>query len=262
MDKLAQVFQYNGAQVRVIMKDGEPLFRAQDVCAILEIANPRDAIMRLDEDEKDVVLTDTPGGKQGIHHVTESGLYALVLSSRKPEAREFKRWITHEVLPQIRKTGTYSLDRLPTHLETAKALVAALEKQALLEAKIEQDKPKVEFFDELADAQGLHTMNEAAKLLGWGPILLFAHLRKMRILMENPHNVPRQCYIDQGYFEVKERTYEKRGEQHAYCQTYVTPKGLQWLHRVAPTPAKHGWPGHRPGGGGLEERGEMAGGAR
>jgi anti-repressor protein len=145
-----------------------------------------------------------------------------------------------------------------TRADLARMVLEEEAEKKLLAAKIEQDKPKVEFYDDVVDAQGLYDMKQAAKLLGWGPNLLFAHLRGMRILMEKPHNVPRQCYIDQGYFQVKERTYQINGEQHIHCQTFVTPKGLEWLHKVAPTPAKHGWPGHRPGGGGLEERGEMA----
>ncbi len=112
MDKLMQVFQYNGAQVRVTELNGEPAFVAKDVCEILEIQNSRDAIGRLDPDEKGVVSIDTPGGPQEMQVITEAGLYALVLGSRKPEAREFKRWITHEVLPQIRKTGQYAVQPL------------------------------------------------------------------------------------------------------------------------------------------------------
>jgi anti-repressor protein len=247
VDKLAQVFQYNGAQVRTVVRDGQPFFSIKDVCDILDIGNVTDATKRLEKDEFDLIEdTDTLGRRTGLLYVTESGLYALVLGSRKPEAREFKRWVTHEVLPQIRQTGAYSLDRLPTHLETAKALVAALEKQSLLEAKIEADAPKVKFFEDVGDAAGLHSMNEAAKLLGWGPNNLFAHLRKMNILLEKPHNAPRQCFIDRGYFVVKERTYTDSSGQHIHCTPFVTPEGLQWLHDKLP-PYKANKKSHRSG---------------
>jgi prophage antirepressor-like protein len=98
-------------QVRVLEKDGQPWFVGKDVCSILEIKNNRDAVARLDEDEKDVVLTDTLGGKQILQIVNEFGLYSLILGSRKPEAKQFKRWITHDVVPQIRKTGSYQMPR-------------------------------------------------------------------------------------------------------------------------------------------------------
>jgi prophage antirepressor-like protein len=111
--KALQVFDYRGNKVRTTVIDGQPWFCAADICQALEISNPRDAVGRLDEDEKGVALTDTPGGAQEMIHVSESGLYSLILTSRKPEARNFKRWITHEVLPQIRKTGAY-LPQSPT----------------------------------------------------------------------------------------------------------------------------------------------------
>ncbi len=132
--------------------------------------------------------------------------------------------------------------RLPaSYAEALRELADTVEQKALLEAKIEEDKPAVDFYAKVGDAKGLHTMNEAAKLLGWGEIKLFAHLRDMRILCEQPHNVPRQCYIDQGYFLSKETTYTKDGAQYVHSTTYVTPKGLEWLHKVAPVPQKrHG----------------------
>lgn len=94
-------------QVRVAMKNNEPWFVAKDVCNILDISKYRDAVSRLDEDERGSVVLDTPGGKQNINAVNEPGLYNLIFGSRKPEAKQFKRWVTHEVLPEIRKTGAY-----------------------------------------------------------------------------------------------------------------------------------------------------------
>ena len=104
-----QVFSNDSfGEIRTVQQGEDILFVAADVCRALEIKNARDAINRLDDDEKGVVLTDTLGGKQKVNAVNEYGLYNLVLSSRKPEAKAFKRWITHEVLPSIRKTGSYS----------------------------------------------------------------------------------------------------------------------------------------------------------
>lgn len=100
-------------EVRVVVKEDEPWFVAADVCRALDLGNTSQALTRLDADEKDVILNDTPGGKQDMSIVSEPGLYALVLTSRKPEARAFKRWITHDILPSIRKTGAYSEPRQP-----------------------------------------------------------------------------------------------------------------------------------------------------
>lgn len=101
------VFNYKDSQLRTELRDGEIWFVAKDVCEILEISKHRDAISRLDDDERGSLLVDTLGGKQEMAAVNEPGLYALVLGSRKPEAKAFKRWITHEVIPTIRKTGAY-----------------------------------------------------------------------------------------------------------------------------------------------------------
>lgn len=94
-------------EVRTMMRDGEPWFVAADVCRALEIGNPSQAVSRLDEDEKGIISNETPGGEQTMLIINEAGLYALVLGSRKPEAKAFKRWITHEVIPAIRKNGAY-----------------------------------------------------------------------------------------------------------------------------------------------------------
>ena len=111
--KALQVFNYKGAKVRTATIEGQPWFCAADVCQVLELGNVSQAVARLDEDEKGIYSNDTPGGPQEMLHVNESGLYSLILTSRKPEARSFKRWITHEVLPQIRQTGAY-LPQTPT----------------------------------------------------------------------------------------------------------------------------------------------------
>src|SRR5690625_2248109 len=109
---LQQVFEYHGQQVRTVMIDGEPWFVARDVCEILDLGNVSQAVARLDGDEKGLILNDTPGGQQEMTHVNEPGLYALILGSRKSEARKFRRWVTHEVLPSIRQHGLYATDNV------------------------------------------------------------------------------------------------------------------------------------------------------
>lgn len=100
-------FNFGAHSVRILMQSETAWFSAADVCAALGIKNHRDSLMHLDDDEKGVVSTDTLGGQQSINVVNESGLYALVLRSRKPEARKFAKWVTSEVLPSIRQTGGY-----------------------------------------------------------------------------------------------------------------------------------------------------------
>lgn len=101
--------QFEGHQVRIVTDDaGIPWFVAADVCSALALGNSSQALTRLEADEKGVISTDTPGGRQSMTTVNEPGLYSLILSSRKPEAKRFKRWVTHEVLPAIRRTGRYA----------------------------------------------------------------------------------------------------------------------------------------------------------
>ncbi len=141
MQALQNIFQYQGRAVRVVMKNGDPWFVAKDVCDILEIANSRDAVARLDPDEKGVVLTDTPGGTQEVQAVNEPGLYTLILGSRKPEAKAFKRWITHEVIPAIRKTGAYAGDQNKVvPLSARQALIQSLKLTAELAEEMEEVK--------------------------------------------------------------------------------------------------------------------------
>lgn len=102
-----QVFDYNKYPVRVVEQDGEPWWILNDVCAALDVHNPRKVAQRLDEDEKGVTKSYTLGGEQEMTIINEPGLYSVILRSNKPEAKEFKRWLTHEVIPSIRKTGSY-----------------------------------------------------------------------------------------------------------------------------------------------------------
>lgn len=136
-------------EVRTIMRDGEPWFVAADVCRALEVNNSRDAVARLDGDEKTAVdLTDTSSNgviqKRAMTLVSESGLYSLVLGSRKPEARLFKRWITHEVIPSIRKHGVYAIDQL---LDNPDLLIASLQ-------KLKAERERANHAEELAAVQG------------------------------------------------------------------------------------------------------------
>ena len=125
MNEIVKV--YKNSPVRIVEKDGEPWFVARDVCKVLEITKVDSAIRNLDADEKGAHTVSTPGGNQEMTIVSEAGLYSLILRSRKPEAKAFKRWVTHEVLPSIRKTGAYLSPGMSN--EQVKALVTTLEEE-------------------------------------------------------------------------------------------------------------------------------------
>lgn len=156
-------------QVRIIPVDGELMFVAKDVCDCLEITKHRDAISRLDSDERGSVKLDTPGGKQDIAAVNEYGLYSLVLSSRKPEAKEFKRWITHDVIPAIRKTGSYSMVIPQTLPEALRAYANEVESHnatkaivAQQEQQIAEFKPVKDYVDKILSSKSCLTITQIA----------------------------------------------------------------------------------------------------
>lgn len=133
MSDLQRVFVYCGNQLRTVTIDGSPWWVAKDVCDILEHTNSRMAVDRLDDDEKGVSTVDTLGGPQEMQVVNEPGLYALIMTSRKPEAKDFRRWITHDVIPSIRKTGSYGAPSSPTE-----ALLQAVQIMAKQEQQIRE----------------------------------------------------------------------------------------------------------------------------
>jgi prophage antirepressor-like protein len=146
MNELQRVFNYQEKDVRTIIQEDILWFVAKDICEILEISNNRDAVARLDEDEKGVGIIDTLGGPQETNIVNEAGLYSLILTSRKSEAKAFKRWVTHEVIPSIRKTGSYSTPSTTTEaLLHAVQILAQQERQILqLETAQKESSQKLE----------------------------------------------------------------------------------------------------------------------
>jgi prophage antirepressor-like protein len=139
MSNLPQIFSYQQNQVRTVVKDGEPYFVLKDVCEILAIQNHKDVSSRLDEDEKGVDLIDTLGGTQQMTVINESGLYNVILRSDKQEAKQFRKWITSDVLPSIRKHGMYAKDELLDNpdllIEVATRLKEEREKNKLLDTE-------------------------------------------------------------------------------------------------------------------------------
>lgn len=153
-------------QVRVIMQNGEPWFVAKDVCSILEIANSRDAVASLDADEKGVATVDTPGGKQEMATVSESGLYALIFKSRKLEAKAFRKWVTSEVLPAIRKTGGYGM---PDFSNPAVAARAWADEYEAKQAALAEVAKLAERSSALEEVIGIAQQWKQIKALDWVP---------------------------------------------------------------------------------------------
>lgn len=233
-NEIAKVFSSEKfGNVRVAVVDGETWFVGKDICDALDIRNSRDAMARIDNDEKSsVVLNDgSQGRNMGV--VNEYGVYSLIMTSRKPEAREFKRWITHEVLPSIRKTGSYGKPALPqTYQEALRELADKCDVIEQQKLELTAAKPKVQFYDQVRESEHTLSMNDAAKLLGikgLGRNKLFEQLRSRGVLDDT--NVPYQRFLNSGHFEVIEKPYEYNGMVGITKVTRVTQKGLQWMSK-------------------------------
>lgn len=236
-----QIFKNNQfGNVRIVMKEQEPWFVAKDVCNCLEINNSRQALIRLDDDEKSsVILNDGTPGNPEKSIVNEYGLYSLVLSSRKPEAKEFKRWITHDVIPQIRKTGQYVADIPKTLPDALRAYANEVEEHNKAKALIEEQKPKVLFADSVAASHTSILVGDLAKLLhqngvkNMGQKRLFNWLRENSYLIKrkgSDYNSPTQKAMEMGLFQIKE-TVVSHADGHTSVNktTKVTGKGQQYF---------------------------------
>lgn len=229
-------------RVRTIEQNGEPWFIARDVCECLSIGKYRDAVSRLEEDERGSVEMDTPGGRQSLSAVNEYGLYSLVLSSRKPEAKEFKRWITHEVIPAIRKTGGYisGAKEMSDEEIMAKALLIGkrtIEQQQLRIQNLEVTnsklsvsntimRPKADYFDELVDRNLLTNFRETAKQLGIGQKAFVNFLlEKKYVYRDKKGKLMPYAGKGDGLFEVKECFNEKT--VWSGVQVLIKPKGRE-----------------------------------
>lgn len=228
------IFNYNGYKVRTIQKDGEPWWVLKDVCEVLGLSSPHKVFERLDDDEKGRNQIPTLGGEQEMTVVNESGLYNVILRSDKPEAKPFRKWVTSEVLPSIRKNGGYiaNQENLTPEQIVANALIVAQNIISQKDKQIEQMKPKAEFFDAVADSRTAISMNEVSKILGikgYGRNNLFEFLRNNGIL--DRWNVPYQRYIDCGWFRVIEQKYTRQGEPCVTTKTLVYQKGVDAIRK-------------------------------
>ena len=236
-----QVFNYNGNEVRTIQKDGEPWWVLKDVCEVLGLSSPHKVFDRLDEDEKGRNQIPTPGGAQAMTVINESGLYNVILRSDKPEAKPFRKWVTSEVLPSIRKHGAYmtpeTLEQAILNPDMMIKLCTALkdeqDKNKALQAvnsSLTVDnqimKPKADYFDELVDRNLLTNFRETAKQLQVKEKEFIRFLLEKKFIYRDKRGKI-QPYADKnnGLFEVKEFSNEKTG--FASTQTLITPKGRE-----------------------------------
>lgn len=234
-----QIFKYENNDVRTVEMNGEPWFVGNDVAAALgygkgkSLANA--VTNHVDSEDKGVTELMTPGGKQNVTIINESGLYSLILSSKLPTAKQFKRWVTSEVLPSIRKNGGYiaGQEQMTPEELMAKALLVANKTLAERDARISEltvqntiMSPKAEYFDELVDRNTLTNFRETAKELGISEKAFIRFLIDKKYIFRNQRG-KLMPYADRsdGLFEVKECYNEKTN--WSGIQTLVTPKGRE-----------------------------------
>ena len=240
-----QTFNYEGNQVRTVQRDGETWWVLKDVCAVLGLSNPTVVAARLDTDE--VAKFDLGGLSGESNIISEAGLYSVILRSDKPEARRFSRWVTHEVLPSIRKTGMYATleaaERLIndpdfligalTEIKAIRAHNALLEQRAAVQGRlIAQMKPKAAYYDVILACPDAVAVSVIAKDYGWSAVKMNAFLHEKGVQYKLSGTwLLYQKYAGHGY--ACSRTHEhtgRGGEPHATVHTYWTQKGRLFLY--------------------------------
>jgi len=236
--------QFDGRNIRIVEKDGEYWFVAGDIADELGYRMASDLTRTLDDDEKGTHIMRTPSGDQEMTVISEPGVYRAIIqrrSTKKMDERlvkrvaRFQRWVFHDVLPSIRKTGGYSPSETQFQIPQtfAEALMLAAKQAEQIEHQavaIANMTPKAEFHDAVTEAINSQPIRDIAKVLGTGQNRMFKWLRDCGILMSN--NTPYQRYVNDGYFRVVEKQYKDAlGEGHTYTRTLVTGKGLSYLQK-------------------------------
>lgn len=228
-------------KIRMIEENGKVLFCGKDVANALGYKDTAYAISAHCKGVEEIP-TPTAGGSQMMKFITEGNIYRLITHSKLPSAEKFESWVFDEVLPTIRKTGSYSIIRKPDSYmienpaERARRWAEEYEEKLALEQKIEQDKPLVEFAEHIQTSEDCISMNDMAKLASKNGVKigrnrLFAFLRDKKILQRN--NVPYQRYIEaQSWFQVKESVYDSANFTRICLTTMVTPQGQEEIIRM------------------------------
>lgn len=233
--------------VRIIVKNGEPLFCGKDVAACLGYSDPSKAVsVKVDDEDKSIAKIATPRGEQEAAFINESGLYSLILRSKLDSAKKFKRWVTSEVLPSIRKTGSYSATKqqpsyqIEDSIERAKVWIKEEEQRRLLSVenqklshKIEEDAPKLDVYNQfIASKSNVHIRTFVKMIQDRFPKVreawIFKNLREAGILQSHGFfkNIPYAEFgpAGKGYFTLK---------QSAFGATpLLTPKGQEWCYKI------------------------------
>ena len=239
------VFKFDSLEVRTVVgEDGQPWFVAQDVCEALAHSDTSMAVRRLDEDEKGTSNVCTLSGIQEMLTINESGLYSLILTSRKPAAKRFKKWVTAEVLPSIRKTGSYTVGQpqppvaLPDFTNpaiAARAWAEQFEAKAQAQEQLAIAAPKAQALDRISQAEGEKCISDAAKAMQMQPSKLFDWMDENGwIFRRRGKWVAYQDKIHAGCLRHRVTLVElKNGATKEVDQVVVTPKGQTKLAQVA-----------------------------
>ena len=248
MENKLMNFEFEGNGVRVLEIGGEPWFVGKDVCNVLGYSNSRDAMAkRVDDEDKGVANCDTLGGAQELTVINESGLYSLILSSKLPSAKAFKRWVTSEVLPSIRKHGGYVAGQNEMTQEEllAKAMVVAtnvleererkimaLETQNAEQTKLIEDmKPKVDYYDLVMSTPNAVIISQIAKDYGMSAVALNQKLADLKIQYKrNGQWLLYSDYADKGYVRSMTHIWDHHGQHWSSVQTRWTQKGRMMIY--------------------------------
>ena len=234
MNELTVFSNTEFGEIRTIMIDNEPWFVAKDVALLLGYKNTNQSVKdNTDEQDRRISPIVTPSGTQNMVIINESGLYDLIFGSHLPEAKKFKRWITSEVLPTLRKTGSYSITEqkqdsymIEDPVERAKRWIEEQEEKKRLEQTVEEQKPKCDYFDNLVDSKLLTTFRDTAKEFHMPPQQFTKWLTDRGYIYRDKHNMikPYEQYRRSGLFQMKDFS---TPFGYSNVQTYITIKGKE-----------------------------------
>ena len=235
---------FEGSTVRTVQMNGEPWWVLKDVCGVLDISNSRNISARLDDDEKGVYLVDTPGGVQNMTIISESGLYATIMRSDKPQAKPFRKWVTSEVLPAIRKHGMYAIDDVLNdpdmlinallELKEERAKAKTLEQTVAVQTQqIAELQPKASYYDKVLECNDLVPISIIAKDYGWSANHMNQVLREKGVQYKQGGKIwlLYQKYAEMGLTSTKTYYYDdSNGHGHVVPHTNWTQKGRLFIY--------------------------------
>lgn len=239
-----EVWVFEGSTVRTVHMNGEPWWVLKDVCGVLDISNSRNISARLDDDEKGVYLMDTPGGAQNMTIISESGLYATIMRSDKPQAKPFRKWVTSEVLPAIRKHGMYAIDDVLDNpdmlinalleLKEERAKTKTLEQTVAVQTQqIAELQPKASYYDKVLECNDLVPISIIAKDYGWSANHMNQVLREKGVQYKQGGKIwlLYQKYAEMGLTSTKIYYYDDaNGHGHVVPHTHWTQKGRLFIY--------------------------------